>query len=193
MIWIDNIIVSDEVTEKNFVCNLKKCKGACCVEGDFGAPLDEDELSTLEEVYPLVEPYMSEIGKETVKQKGYYTFNEQPQEFGTSLNPDESCAFLFVEGETGISYCSIEKAWKEGKIAWRKPISCHLYPIRIEKMGDMDALNYDKWDICKDACTLGDELKVPVYQFAKEAIVRKYGKDLYEQLDATVKHEKDSD
>lgn len=188
MIWIGDVIITDDVIKKNFVCNLNKCKGACCVEGDYGAPLADDELDMIKEVLPEVLPYMTEEGKQTIKKKGLYTYFDEAEEMGTSLNEDGSCAFLNKDAVTQISFCTIEKAWKDGKINWRKPISCHLYPIRIEKMDGLDALNYDQWSICSDACQLGNELQVPIYRFAKEAIVRKYGDEFYEELEAAVEY-----
>jgi hypothetical protein len=188
MIWIGDVIITDDVIKKNFVCNLNKCKGACCVEGDYGAPLADDELDMIKEVLPEVLPYMTEEGKQTIKKKGLYTYFDEAEEMGTSLNEDGSCAFLNKDAVTQISFCTIEKAWKDGKINWRKPISCHLYPIRIEKMDGLDALNYDQWSICSDACQLGNELQVPIYRFAKEAIVRKYGEEFYEELEAAVEY-----
>ena len=139
-------------------------------------------------VLPEVLPYMTEEGKQTIKKKGLYTYFDEAEEMGTSLNEDGSCAFLNKDAVTQISFCTIEKAWKDGKINWRKPISCHLYPIRIEKMDGLDALNYDQWSICSDACQLGNELQVPIYRFAKEAIVRKYGDEFYEELEAAVEY-----
>ena len=189
MILIEDIIVSDDVVEKQFVCNLDKCKGACCVEGDFGAPLDENEKAILEENYAKFKPYMSQEGIDTIEDIGLYDYYEEPEEFGTPLNEDGSCAYLYQDKKSGISYCSIEKAWKEGDIEWRKPISCHLYPIRVKSLDTMTALNYDKWEICSAACSLGEELKVRVYEFAKEAIIRRFGEDFYEQLDATAKYQ----
>ena len=188
MIWIGDVIITDDVIKKNFVCNLNKCKGACCVEGDYGAPLADDELDMIKEVLPEVLPYMTEEGKQTIKKKGLYTYFDEAEEMGTSLNEDGSCAFLNKDAVTQISFCTIEKDWKDGKINWRKPISCHLYPIRIEKMDGLDALNYDQWSICSDACQLGNELQVPIYRFAKEAIVRKYGDEFYEELEAAVEY-----
>ena len=184
MILIEDVLISDDVVNRKFVCNLEKCKGACCWEGDFGAPLDDDEKTILSDIYETVKPYMNDEGIASIEKKGLYEFFEEPQEYGTTLNDDGSCAYLFKDPTNNISYCSIEKAHKEGKIDYYKPISCHLYPIRVAKMGDtMEALNYDEWDICSAACTLGEKLQVPVFEFAKTALIRKYGADFYEQLE----------
>jgi hypothetical protein len=182
MLVIDNTLISDEVLEKHFVCDLNACKGACCVKGDYGAPLEDDELEQLDKVYEKVKPYMTPAGIEAVEKQGKYLLYEK-KEWVTPLIKGKECAYTFFD-EAGVAKCAIEKAYYDGKVKWKKPISCHLYPIRITKQRNgLEALNYDKWSICKAACKLGDSLKVPVYKFLKDSLTRKYGKEWYKQLE----------
>lgn len=184
MLQIGEILVSDDVIEKEFVCNLDKCKGACCVEGDYGAPLDEDELDILKKVYPKVKPYLSEEGIKAIEEQGTHVLDEDG-DLSTPTIAGRECAYAIYD-EKNILKCGIEQAHKDGKIAWKKPISCHLYPIRITKKKNFEALNYHKWNICSPACTLGKELQVPVYKFLKDPLIRKYGKDWYDELEQVI-------
>ncbi len=185
MLMVQEILVSDDVIEQQFMCNLKACKGACCWEGDFGAPLEEAELKTLNRIYDQLTPYLTEEGKKVIEEKGKYTYFEEPQEYGTPLLANGACAYMTYD-ENGVAQCGIERAYKEGVVDFKKPISCHLYPIRVNKdeNGFFEALNYDRWDICSAACAKGKETQIAVYQFAKDALVRKYGLAFYEELDA---------
>jgi hypothetical protein len=189
MILIDNKIISDDVVEKQFVCNLDACKGACCWEGDSGAPLEKAELAILEEIYPKVKPFLTQKGIEVIEQEGVYTYYKREEEYGTPLIDNAACAYLTYDG--GIAKCGIEKAQEAGVIDYKKPISCHLYPIRITSNETFDAVNYDKWDICTAACSLGEKLEMPVYQFLKGALIRKYGEEFYEALDAAANFEEE--
>ncbi len=186
MIVIDNKIISDDVVNEQFICNLKVCKGACCIQGEGGAPLEDEEIGILDDIYDAVKPHLTPEGVALIEQQGRYEMNEQ----GTMVTPlinGGACAYLTYT-ELGISICGIQKAYEAGDVDWVKPISCHLYPIRIKKYNGFDAVNYEKWDICASACTLGAEHKVAVYEFLKEPLVRKYGKEFYQQLDETAKH-----
>lgn len=185
MIEIGKTLISDDVVEEQFVCDLNRCKGACCVEGDLGAPLLEDELEKVDEVIDLVKPYLSKAAVEVLDREGGYVLDEDGDLSTTTINGKE-CAFAFYD-DKGILKCSIEQVYKEGKTDFKKPISCHLYPIRIAKLPDFEALNYDRWQICSPACDLGKELKVPVYKFLKDALIRKYGEEWYVELEAKVK------
>jgi len=180
MIILDNAVLSDDIKEKHFVCDLNKCKGACCVEGDLGAPLEPLELSELEEALEAVKPYLSKEGLAVIEREGCYILDEEGDHSTTTVGGRE-CAFS-VYDKKGILKCAIEQAYLDGKTKWQKPISCHLYPIRITKYDHYDALNYDRWDICDPACKLGDELKVPIYKFLKVPLIRKYGEKWYHQL-----------
>jgi len=189
MIVIDEILISDDEVEAHFLCNLNACKGACCWEGDFGAPLDKEEMKTLEDIYEDIKPFLTEEGILAIEEKGLYTYFEEPKEYGTTLLENGACAYMTTDA-LGIAQCGIEQAHRAGVTDFYKPVSCHLYPIRVEKeeASNFEALNYDRWDICSAACTLGKKEQLPVYQFVKNALVRKYGQAFYDQLDATVKH-----
>nr|WP_295929885.1 DUF3109 family protein [uncultured Dyadobacter sp.] len=180
MILIENTCISDDIEDQQFVCNLDKCKGACCVEGDSGAPLDEDELAILDEIYPAVEPYLTEAGKAVIAAEGTYT-KDWDGDYVTPIINGKECAYAIYD-KKGILKCAIEEAYNDGKISYKKPISCHLYPIRVTKYEQYHALNYDRWEICSPACSLGQELKVPVYKFLKDPLIRAYGADWYQQL-----------
>ena len=180
MIIVDNVVLSDDIMENFFVCNLEKCKGACCVEGDLGAPLDKEEITFLTEALPDIKPYLSKKGMSIIEEKGVFVEDHEGDQSTPTID-DKECAFSFYD-ERGHLKCGIEKAWQEGKTSFRKPISCHLYPIRITKYDQYDAVNYDRWDICDPACKLGHDLGVPLYTFLKESLIRKYGEEWYARL-----------
>ncbi len=182
MILIDDKIISDDVVEKQFVCNLEACKGACCWEGDYGAPLTDEEQEILVKIYEDVKPFLTAEGIAAIEAQGVFTYFKKAKEYGTPLINNRACAYMTYD-ELGIAKCGIEQAHKAGKTDFLKPISCHLYPIRIESYEGFDAVNYDKWEICSAACTLGEKLKIPAYQFVKEALIRKYGEQFYEALE----------
>lgn len=178
---IEGVLLSDEVFLEHFVCDLQKCKGACCVEGDLGAPLEEKELSVLDDLYDSIEPYLTEEGKEVIRKEGKYVMDFQ-DEYSTPTIDGKECAYA-VYNEHNILECGIERAYNDGKIDYKKPLSCHLYPIRILKLSVGEAVNYDRWDICSPACELGAQLKVPVYKFLKDPLIRKFGKEWYAKLE----------
>ena len=185
MIIIDNILLSDEIIEAEFVCNLSKCKGGCCEDGDAGAPLSDKELDEVKASYEIVKPRMTNDGVKEVEQNGLYRYD---REFGwvTPTVDDKICAYGYRD-KKGIIKCVFEEAYNDGEIKWKKPISCHLYPIKASKSKyakGIVMLNYDpREDMCSPACSLGKELKVPVYRFLKEPLIREYGQDFYEALD----------
>ncbi|HLP93946.1 MAG TPA: DUF3109 family protein [Saprospiraceae bacterium] len=184
MIIVQDKLVSDDVVEQQFICNLSACKGACCWEGDFGAPLEKAELAIMESILEKVKPYLSPAGIAAIEAQGAYQWFEGMGEHGTTLIDGGPCAYMTYD-PLGIAQCGIEMAWKAGDIDFQKPISCHLYPIRVSKYEhfDSEALNYDRWDICSAACSLGEKEKVPVYRFVKDALIRKYGQAFYDELD----------
>jgi hypothetical protein len=182
MIAIDNTLISEDLFDKKFVCDLNACKGACCVAGDSGAPLDKDELPQLDAVLEAVKPCMVKKGIKAIEKHGAYVIDSDGDYTTTLVSDKAECAFVYFD-EKKIAKCAIEKAYEEGKITWKKPISCHLYPIRISKNKGYDAVNYDKWDVCKPACACGKKLDVPVYKFLKDPLIRKYGKGWYKQLE----------
>lgn len=186
MIAIDNVLLSDEVVEEHFVCDLNKCKGGCCVDGDCGAPLTEEETKIIARIYPKIKSYLLPEYIAEIEKQGTHTTDDQYGYVTPTVNGG-ICVYGYTD-ELGIVKCGIEKAWKEGKVKFRKPISCHLYPIRIISHPGYEAVNYEpRPSLCKPACKLGDKLKVPVYVFLKEALIRKYGEEFYEGLDAVAK------
>jgi len=186
MIAIGNVAVSDEVVEENFVCNLSKCKGGCCVEGDCGAPLTEDETVILSKIYPEIKPYLTLEYIPEIERQGTHTTDKE-HDYVTPTVGNGICVYGVIE-ENGVVKCGIENAWKAGATHFQKPISCHLYPIRIKENSGYEMVNYDpREDLCKAACKLGDQLKVPVYKFLQAALVRKYGQEFFDILDAYAK------
>lgn len=187
MFQLGKTIVSEEIIEKDFVCNLSACKGKCCIDGEAGAPLEEDELLILMDIYPKVKPFLRKEGIEAIENQGLFTTSEG--EYETTLIDDKDCAYSIID-ENNIVKCGIEEAYNQGAIDWKKPISCHLYPIRITEYSEFSAVNYHKWPICDDACVLGKELQVPVYKFVKEALIRKFGEDWYAELEKVAQNHK---
>jgi hypothetical protein len=186
MIAINKTLVSEDLLEKRFVCDLNACKGACCVAGESGAPLDEDELPILESVLEKVKPYMRKDGVRAIQKHGAYVVDSDGDFTTTLVGPGEECAFVFFDSNK-IAKCAIEAAYADGAISWKKPISCHLYPVRISKYKSYDAVNYSHWDICKPACECGKKLDVPVYKFLKEPLIRKYGKEWFRELEKSAR------
>lgn len=181
LVEIGDKVVSTQIFERKFVCDLNACKGACCIEGDAGAPLTEEEVGILEDNLDAIKPYMREEGLKAIDEQGVF-YMDQDNEPVTTLVNEAECAFVFFD-DKGITKCSIEQAHMDGKLDFKKPISCHLYPIRVKQFNEFKALNYDTWSICSDACTLGEKLGVPVYQFLKEPIIRAFGDGFYTELE----------
>jgi hypothetical protein len=189
LVAIDNILVSDPVLEEQFVCDLQACKGACCEDGDAGAPLEKDELQILNQIYEKVKPFLTKEGIEAISQQGKYQYD---QEFGwvTPTIEGKMCAYGHRDAR-GVITCGIEQSFQAGVQSWRKPISCHLFPIRTKKSRkkDMEFVNYEpRESLCDPACAFGKKLKVPVFVFLKDALVRKYGEDFFKTLEAAAKH-----
>lgn len=190
MFQLGKTIISEDIIEESFVCSLSACKGACCIDGDAGAPLEKKEVEILNEIFLKIKPYLRPEGVSAINKQG--TSIETPHgELETPLINDADCAYvIFDENQTAM--CGIEEAYNHGVISFKKPISCHLYPIRIKDYSEFSAVNYHKWQICNDACSLGEELKVPIYKFVKEALIRKFGKDWYEELETLAREMKNS-
>ncbi|WP_245792729.1 DUF3109 family protein [Tangfeifania diversioriginum] len=180
MIEIGRTIISRDVFEKKFVCDLLKCKGACCVEGDSGAPLTQEEAKIIERDYPKFKKYLPEKHQEVIEDQGFSMIDDDG-DLVTPLVNKKQCAYTFYD-EKGILKCGIEKAFFEGEITFRKPVSCHLFPIRITEYKRFDAVNYEELDICKPGVACGEALQVPLYKFLKEPLIRKYGENWYKEL-----------
>jgi hypothetical protein len=180
---IDNIMVSDDLYLVNFICPIEKCFGACCVEGDAGAPLEEEEISLTEDHLEQIMEYMIPEGITAVKKSGVFDYDIEGK-YVTPLIRGGDCAFInFTDG---IAWCAIEKAYEEGKITFRKPVSCHLYPVRISKIGENEAVNYHRWQICNVALEKGNKKGTPLYVFLKDALIRKYGQSWYAKLEEEI-------
>lgn len=186
MIAIKNTLVSEDLLDNEFVCDLSACKGACCVAGDGGAPLNDDETEILESIYDKVKPYMADKSIQEIEAQGKWVLGEDGGK-ETPLVSGKECVYVFFD-KNNIAKCAIESAYRDGKIDYKKPISCELYPVRISSFSEFDAVNYHKWHICKPACQCGQKMKVPVYKFLKKPLIKKFGKDWYKSLDFAAKN-----
>ncbi len=187
MIDIDNKIVHRDIFQKCFICDICKCKGACCVEGDSGAPLEQAEVDKINEILPLIYHRLTDEGKSVIDREGISMIDIEGELTTTIFGEKGACVFTQYSKD-GIAYCEIEKAWEEGIVDFRKPISCHLYPIRVKKYSSFDAVNYNVWDICKDAVILGNEKQVKIFEFLKEPLIRKYGEEWYKEACIAAKY-----
>ena len=178
---IDDKIISTEILTECFACDLSACKGDCCVEGNAGAPLDVDEVDILEEEWENYAPYMTEAGRRVIEKEGFMVVDSDG-DYTTPLVDNAACAYAFEED--GVTFCAIERAYREGKCSFLKPISCHLYPIRVKQFRNGTyGLNYHRWAVCRDAVECGKKLGVPVYKALKEPIIRRFGEDFYKALE----------
>ena len=182
MVLIENTLVSLEVIERKFVCDLTRCKGMCCVDGVAGAPVEKEEGEILTRILPDLKPYLRMEGLKAIEEQGAVV-TDHDGELVTPLVSTEECAYAIFED--GIAKCAIEQAYFDGKVEFRKPISCHLYPIRLSKIDNLEAVNYHQWEICRPALRYGKKLGVPIYQFVKDALIRRYGAKWYEELEET--------
>ena len=185
LVEVKDKVVSTEVFSRKFVCDLNACRGACCIEGDAGAPLTKEEVSIIEDNISAIKEYMRPEGVEAVEKDGVFYLDLEGEPVTTLINGGE-CAFVSFD-DKGIAKCSIEQAHLDGNIDFQKPISCHLYPIRVKKFNDFEALAYDQWDICKPACECGEKLNVPVYRFLKGPLIRAYGEGFFKELEIVEK------
>ncbi len=184
MVQIGDVVVSLDVFKEKFLCDLQACKGACCIEGDAGAPVELDEVEKLEEVLPLIWNELSPEARTVIDKQGV-VYVDQEGDLVTSIVNGKDCVFTCYD-ENGCCYCAIEKAFREGKTGFLKPVSCHLYPIRVKDFGSFKGVNYNRWDVCKAAVLLGEKEGLPVYKFLKEPLIRKFGKEWYEELEIAV-------
>jgi hypothetical protein len=181
MLQIDDTIISLDILEEKFICDLAACKGECCIEGDDGAPLEWDEVKIIEDLLPIIWDDLTDASKKIVKKQGVYYIDGDDEPVTSIVNGAE-CVFTYTD-ETGICKCAIEKAYREGKTDFYKPISCHLYPVRLQKYESFTAVNYHRWDVCNCARTLGQKEGLLVYKFLKEPLIRRFGCDWYNQLE----------
>ena len=185
MFQLDNTLVSEELLEAHFCCDLQACKGACCVAGEAGAPLDKEEVSLLEELYPKISPFLNDAGRKAIGKHGTSVVGVDGS-LETPLVDGKECAYTTFDSR-GVAHCGIEQAHKAGAIDWQKPISCHLYPVRVQHYSAFTAVNYHRWQICHAAGDFGAKNKVPIYQFVKKALVRKFGPKWFEALEQTAR------
>ncbi len=181
MIAIQNTLVSEDLLDRKFICDLKACKGACCVQGSAGAPLEENEIEILNQVYPYAKQYMTMEGIDKIEHEGVFVVDDEGDVVTPTVN-GERCAFVFFQ--EGVARCAIEKAFEEGEIDFKKPISCHLFPARVQIFPEYEAVNYEERAICSPACECGKKMDVPVYRFLHEPLVRKFGEAWFKQLEA---------
>jgi hypothetical protein len=183
MFQLGKTIVSEDIIKRDFVCNLNACKGACCIDGDAGAPLEDEEAELLQNIYPKIKSYLRPEGVDAIESQGVYVTSKEG-ELETPLINDADCAYVIFD-DKNTALCAIEQAYNDGEVDLKKPVSCHLYPVRVKHYSEFSAVNYHHWKICDEACSLGEELQVPVYKFVKEALIRKFGAQWYEELEKT--------
>lgn len=181
MVEVGKTIVAEGVFREAFVCDLTACQGACCVEGDSGAPLSDEETGVLESIRSAVDPYLNDTGRAALDRQGAWITDVDGEKVTPLIAPGAACAYAVFDSR-GTALCAIEQAHKDGVIDFKKPISCHLYPIRVTRYRSFDALNYHRWSVCAPACQLGESLKVPVYKFLKVPLIRAYGEAWYQEL-----------
>lgn len=184
MYIVGNVYISEDIADEFFVCDLEKCKGACCVEGDLGAPLEKEETKLIESLLTEIKPFLSAKGLAEIEKQGAFIRDEEG-DFSTPTIKNRECVYSFYDKRKHLK-CGIEAAYRAGKIDFQKPISCHLYPIRVTKLDTEEGLNYSRWDICSPACKLGRSLGVPIYKFLKEPLIRKYGEAWYAELEEQI-------
>lgn len=180
MFLIQDTLVSLDVIEKDFCCDLKACCGNCCIEGDAGAPINDDELNEIEKILPIVLPRMSRKARKVVEQQGL-SYIDPSGERVLSIVDNRECVFM-QRDENRCCYCLLEQAYEQGLTQWRKPVSCALYPIRLTKVGERVGVEYNRWDICYPARLLGKKEHIAVYQFLKEPLIRRFGQEWYDEL-----------
>ncbi|MDA1335537.1 MAG: DUF3109 family protein [Bacteroidetes bacterium] len=179
MIAIGETLISEDVFDTMFACDIQQCKGACCVEGESGAPLTAEEVDRLEEAFEIVKPLLRPEALEVIEKVGLFEV-DQDGDFVTPIIDGRECVYATFD-ERGIAKCSFETAWREGKSSWPKPISCHLYPIRLKELQDFTALNVHRWPICDGARTCGAANQITVLEFCRSALIRQFGDDWYDE------------
>ena len=186
MLEIQDTLVSLDIFSQHFCCDLQSCRGICCIEGDAGAPVEPDEIAPIEEATETIWDELTPQARNVIKQQGI-VYPDPSGEIVTSIVDGRECVFA-QHDETGNCICLLDKAYREKRTKFQKPISCHLYPIRLKNIGERTAVNYDRWDICQPAQTLGCKLQLPIYQFLKEPLIRRFGQTWWDECD-TIYHE----
>jgi len=186
MLSVDHVLISDEILNQYFACDFALCKGLCCVEGDAGAPLEEEEVSLIEDFWDEIKPYLLPEGIQMVEQNGVFDYDADGV-LVTPLINNKECAFVYFE--SNLAKCAIEKAFSEGKIDFQKPISCHLYPIRIKKFDYYERLDYHRWGVCEQARKRGKSLKITVFDYLSEPLSRRYGRKWVEKVKKNFKQQ----
>lgn len=184
MVQIDDVVVSLDVLRESFCCDLGACKGACCIEGDAGAPVELEEVEKLEAVLPLIWKDLSPEAQDVINRQGV-VYTDEEGDLVTSIVNGKDCVFTCYD-QSGCCYCAIEKAYRAGLTDFYKPVSCHLYPIRVGDYGPYKAVNYHRWDVCKAAVLMGRKENIPVYRFLREPLIRKFGEAWYRELEDVV-------
>ncbi|MDY9917521.1 Protein of unknown function [Porphyromonadaceae bacterium KH3R12] len=180
MIQIQNTLLSDDIFEEQFICDLCKCKGECCVEGESGAPITKEEFREIEGILSEIWNDLSPKAQEVINRQGI-AYTDYDGELVTSLVNGKECVFTYFDAD-GICKCAIDNAYREGRISVRKPVSCHLYPIRLTEYSDFTAVNYHRWSICEPAVRLGRKEGIPLYRFLREPLTRKFGEEWYNEV-----------
>lgn len=180
MLQIGNVLASLDIVQRFFCCNLDKCLGECCIEGDAGAPITTEEYDKLKEILPIVWDDLLPTAQEVVEQQGV-GYVDSEGDLVTSIVDGRNCVFTCY-GPNGLCQCAIEKAFREGKTDFQKPVSCHLYPARVTDYPTFSAINYHRWKICKAAETLGRQKGIRLYQFLEAPLTRRFGKDWYNEF-----------
>lgn len=181
MFEMDDKILSEDVFRAHFACDVSRCKGACCEAGDEGAPLSEEEVALLRSLLKDIIPFLSPESGRLMEAQGV-ALKGMEGEYVTPLMDDGLCAFA-VRENNGIVRCGIEKAWEAGRTSFRKPLSCHLYPLRVKRSGNFHLISYHRWEICAPACDSGCRLQLPLFRFLKEPLERAFGKEFYKDLE----------
>jgi hypothetical protein len=187
IVEIEDKIVSTDIFDIRFCCDLAACKGICCVEGNAGAPLEAEEIDQLEEEFDRYKPYLKPEGVRAIERQGFFVVDDDG-DLTTPLIDGGECAYVCEKD--GVTFCAIEKAWHEGKTPFRKPISCHLYPIRLSQFSNgTTGIMYHRWSICADALRLGKKVGQPLYRILREPLVRRFSEEFFrtlEEVEATL-------
>ncbi len=181
LIVVHDILVNEDVMESYFACDLQSCRGACCWEGDYGAPLWPEEVALMDSIATKILDFLPVESQEVINSEGASKYFRGPKKWGTNLRPDGACVFMLINA-AGVAQCAIEKYQHAGLIEDAKPQSCHLYPVRVVQHDTFETLYYDRWDICSQACAHGHQEKIPLVHFVKAGLIRRYGPEFYHTL-----------